>query len=64
MILKENNRMNTQARRKNSDKGQVVLSGKYRKLEKIGRGTYGQVYKALDLDNDKFVAIKKITFHV
>jgi len=36
---------------------------KYRKLSKIGEGTYGVVYKALDLsikDREVFVALKKI----
>jgi cyclin-dependent kinase len=32
----------------------------YSKLEKIGEGTYGVVYKAKDLTTGKFVALKKI----
>jgi len=32
----------------------------YRKLEKIGQGTYSSVYKAQDLTDGKFVALKKV----
>eukprot|EP01135_Chromosphaera_perkinsii_P000421 Nk52_evm1s79 gene=Nk52_evmTU1s79 len=32
----------------------------YEKVEKIGEGTYGVVYKARDLQTDEFVALKKI----
>jgi len=33
---------------------------KYKKLEKLGEGTYGVVYKAQNLMTGEFVAIKKI----
>eukprot|EP01084_Bolivina_argentea_P129845 229284_1 len=33
---------------------------RYKRLEKLGEGTYGLVYKARDLVKDRFVAIKKI----
>ena len=33
---------------------------KYEKKEKLGEGTYGVVYKALDNDTKEFVALKKI----
>lgn len=32
----------------------------YQKLEKIGEGTYGVVYKAKDRNNGQIVALKKI----
>lgn len=32
----------------------------YDKLEQIGEGTYGVVYKALDKQTGKFVALKKV----
>ena len=32
----------------------------YRVLEKIGKGVYGEVYKAIDKSTSKPVAIKKI----
>ena len=33
---------------------------KYKKLENIGEGAYGIVYKAVELETQKIVAIKKI----
>ncbi|EGR34826.1 hypothetical protein IMG5_000530 [Ichthyophthirius multifiliis] len=33
---------------------------RYQKVEKIGEGTYGEVYKAKDLQNQELVALKKI----
>jgi len=33
---------------------------KYEKKEKLGEGTYGVVYKALDKITNEFVALKKI----
>lgn len=33
---------------------------RYKRLEKLGEGTYGLVYKARDLEKDQIVAIKKI----
>lgn len=33
---------------------------RYRKLEKVGEGTYGVVYKAHDIHENTFVALKKI----
>ena len=35
----------------------------YQKIDKIGEGTYGKVYKALDRRNGQYVALKK-TRHV
>lgn len=32
----------------------------YKILEKVGRGTYGTVYKAKGLKDNKFYAIKKL----
>jgi len=34
--------------------------GRYRKLQKIGEGTYGVVYKAEDLETGSLVALKKV----
>lgn len=36
----------------------------YEKLEKIGEGTYGKVYKAKDKRNGKLVALKKTRLEV
>lgn len=33
---------------------------RYEKIDKIGEGTYGIVYKVKDLKTDQFVALKKI----
>lgn len=36
--------------------------GKYKKVKKIGEGSYGVVYRALDTANNRTVALKKIKF--
>ena len=36
------------------------MRDKYEKLEKIGEGTYGYVYKARDQNSNDTVALKKI----
>jgi serine/threonine protein kinase len=36
------------------------MADKYQKVEKIGEGTYGIVYKAKNRVNGEFVALKKI----
>jgi len=33
---------------------------KFDLIEKLGEGTYGVVYKALDKSNNKYVALKKL----
>jgi serine/threonine protein kinase len=38
----------------------VSINVNYDKLEQIGEGTYGVVYKALDKQTGKFVALKKV----
>lgn len=37
-----------------------TVEDRYQKLEKIGEGTYGVVYKAKDLQTNEIVALKKI----
>ncbi len=37
---------------------------RYQKLEKIGSGTYGVVYKAQDQETRKIVALKKMNLDV
>lgn len=36
------------------------MAGLYQKIEKIGEGTYGVVYKARDRNTGQIVALKKI----
>lgn len=38
----------------------ISINNNYDKLEQIGEGTYGVVYKALDKETGKFVALKKV----
>ena len=39
--------------------GENTLS-RYKKLDKIGNGTYGDVYRAQDLQTNEIVAMKKM----
>ena len=36
------------------------LEERYQRIEKVGEGTYGVVYKAKDLSTNEIVALKKI----
>ena len=40
--------------------GSATMASAYQKIEKIGEGTYGVVYKARDRNNGQVVALKKI----
>ncbi len=41
-----------------------LIGGRYRRLFRIGKGTYGQVYRGEDTKTGNIVALKKIIFHV
>jgi cyclin-dependent kinase len=41
-----------------------VAQENYEKIEKVGEGTYGKVYKAKDLNTGKLVALKKTRLEV
>jgi serine/threonine protein kinase len=43
-----------------SDSKELVGMARYQKLEKVGEGTYGVVYKAIDKTTSDIVALKKI----
>ncbi len=49
-----------QAKRLCAGKGQGLVLGQYRILDELGRGGFGQVYKALHTVMDRIVAIKVI----
>lgn len=49
---------------KSSSKSKSFLSKSYIGLNKLGKGTYGSVYKAQKKDTNEFVAIKKIKLDV
>ena len=42
----------------------VGIDVRYEKLEKLGEGTYGKVYKAKDKETGTFVALKKTRLEV
>nr|BAB61877.1 cyclin-dependent kinase 1 [Acrosiphonia duriuscula] len=45
--------------RDDSPDGAYLIHGRYEKIEKLGEGTYGKVYKARDSKTDQVVALKK-----
>jgi len=47
----------------NPNFGENSLS-RYKRVEKVGNGTYGVVYKAIDLDTEEVVALKKMILEV
>ena len=47
----------------NSNFGENTLS-RYKKYEKVGNGTYGVVYKAVDIETNEIVALKKMILEV
>lgn len=49
---------------KSPSKSKSFLSKSYIGLNKLGKGTYGSVYKAQKKDTNEFVAIKKIKLDV
>lgn len=49
---------------KNTPQPVTFLSNSYTGLEKLGKGTYGSVYKAQKKNTNEIVAIKKIKLDV
>jgi hypothetical protein len=50
--------------RDDSPERAFLIHGRYEKLEKLGEGTYGKVYKALDSQTGNIVALKKCRLQV
>lgn len=42
----------------------TITMDQYEKLEKVGEGTYGKVYKAREINTGKLVALKKTRLDV
>ena len=51
------------ATRGDSTFGRCVSVERYKKLNRIGEGTYGTVYRAEDTKRGGLVALKKVTVH-
>lgn len=51
------------AYRSSSTEFDELLKGKYELVEKIGKGSYGDVYRALDVRTQRYVAIKRTRHH-
>lgn len=51
------------AYRSSSTEFDELLKGKYELVEKIGKGSYGDVYRALDVRTQRYVAIKRTQHH-
>ena len=49
---------------KPQDEDASGMTGRYKRLERIGKGSYGKVYRSIDLKTNETVAIKKINFDV
>ena len=55
MDKEENNRLN---QTNNNSKSNSIIGRKYKLIEKIGQGSFGQVFKGIDLTNNELVAVK------
>lgn len=43
-----------------SKKEKVIMLGQYEQITKLGSGTFGNVYRCVDLQSGEVVAIKKL----
>ena len=55
MDKEENSRLN---QTNNNSKSNSIIGRKYKLIEKIGQGSFGQVFKGIDLTNNELVAVK------
>lgn len=46
------------------DQDDQDFPSRYKKIEMVGKGTYGKVHRALDTRTGETVAIKKMIIHV
>jgi len=51
------------AYRSSSTEFDELLKGKYELVEKVGKGSYGDVYRALEVRTQRYVAIKRTRHH-
>lgn len=52
------------AYRSSSTEFEELLKGKYELVKKVGKGSYGDVYRALEVRTQRYVAIKRTRHHV
>ncbi len=52
--------MGKKEKEKKQNEDAKEVKQRFEKIERVGEGTYGEVYKARDLTNNQIIALKKI----